>query len=591
MLRLFVFGFAIWTLFLRPSMASAQCTPSFLSFTRDASNMMVANAASVECPMTEILSLGLFNAYPVASSGAGVRYLSGPGPINVLIPSPGSASPGTILLSTSTGGSTVLQFTIAGVYVLRGFETGTDADPMEIVDITLTVPGFPCVLYSVVLDTLDSPLDANPNAGGGLRVFYGKAFPASESSRSKVKVSAVLTTPTPGVELFFRSFDLDDPSSDAVPVDPNNIAGGDNRGAPQEGTLSAMSALTDATGTASVEFSVTSQPGDNFRIAASCEKPYLDGVVVEVLDLRDAEGVLLPTEDGKQTEMLTVWRRVHVELDSMGPVKDNHLAGTVRIVNPDLRPGRTGSLVVLDERTGEPDQYAGGRIVTAAGAFPVIGSAGSVLTTSVLVPVEAEKNPFTLYDDDDFNRDDGANKDGDEGEDLPAPDISLIQDSDDPAQNVYAPAYVRPTYDLGGDDSVPFVLNVATDDAAGVIATYAFDNVGTEADPDFWTVYLLGAYQYVVERDADGRNESATLGIVDDINGLGANVFAESLAEFAPKPLCTSATTAAHEVGHLFFGSHGRHGFDGGLMDQCGDRTSLSFTAATLAKIRSVLHP
>jgi hypothetical protein len=75
------------------------------------------------------------------------------------------------------------------------------------------------------------------------------------------------------------------------------------------------------------------QPGDNFRVAASCEQLYLAGVTVNVLDLRDASGAVLPTLRGKQTAMLTVWRRVHAEVDSMGVVANNHAAGTIERVS------------------------------------------------------------------------------------------------------------------------------------------------------------------------------------------------------------------------------------------------------------------
>ena len=39
-----------------------------------------------------------------------------------------------------------------------------------------------------------------------------------------------------------------------------------------------------------------------------------------------------PTVHGRSTEMLTVWRRVHIEVDSMGIVTGNLLAGFVKNV-------------------------------------------------------------------------------------------------------------------------------------------------------------------------------------------------------------------------------------------------------------------
>src|SRR6185369_6291063 len=97
----------------------------------------------------------------------------------------------------------------------------------------------------------------------------------------------------------------------------------------QPGTLSAASAQTDANGVAQVELTVTAQPGDNFKVAAGCNTNYLNGVVVAGTDLRDGSGSTLPTDRAKPTDMVTVWRKVHVEVDSMGLVTGNEVAGTV----------------------------------------------------------------------------------------------------------------------------------------------------------------------------------------------------------------------------------------------------------------------
>jgi hypothetical protein len=153
---------------------------------------------------------------------------------------------------------------------------------------------------------------------------------------------------------------------------------------------------------------------------------------------------------------------------------------------------------------------------------------------------------------------------------------------------------VRPKYDLGSDDSVRFWLNVVADTAAAITATYAFDNIATEADADFWTIYILGAYQYVEAEDRDPV-ENTTYGVVDGINGAGASVYTEAIADRVdhdpaqehPSLTCRRPAVLAHEVGHLFNGLH-EHGdlMAGG----CGFEM-LAFSADTLAAIRSVAHP
>jgi hypothetical protein len=184
---------------------------------------------------------------------------------------------------------------------------------------------------------------------------------------------------------------------------------------------------------------------------------------------------------------------------------------------------------------------------------------------------------------------------GDIGENVTAPEITLIQNNDNPAFNVFAAAYVRPIYDVGdNNDLVTFLLN-SPSTRPGLVATYDFDSSGTQTDSNFWTVYLLGAYQCVATGDADPGTEGAILGIVDGfpffdgLSGLGANVFAEVLrpGEITLTAVVNNAATTAHEIGHLFNGEHA----DLGLMEQSSTRTTTALSDTTLDKIRDIGHP
>ena len=444
-------------------------------------------------------------------------------------------------------------------------------------------------IASLLLEAIDSPLDNNPNAGGGQRIFPDNQTAADAVNRRRVRLRATLSSPAPNRPIFFRSFDIDDPSSNVGPVDANGANGDDNRGMPQAGTLSAASAQTDASGAAQVELTVTMQPGDNFRLAAACNSTYLGGVVVNGTDLRDSSGNTLPTQRANVTNMLTVWRRVHVEMDSTGLVAGNQVAGTIRRA----RPNTTTNTTQLSIRQRlESARFRDGLVtITGVGAFTVVDNTrGTITIPGIFQNAAVAGRAYVLVDDDDFNSDDGVAFDGDAGENVTAPDTSLIQDSDNAGLNVFAPAYVRPVYDIGdSNDLVPFVLNVARNTAAALIATYDFDTVGTEADPAFWTVYLLGSYQNVRASDNDPAGEGAILGIVDDINGRGASVFNEVLraGEIAITGVVNNAATTAHEIGHLFNGLHG----DLGLMAQSSTRTTTDFSDVTLASIRNLSHP
>jgi hypothetical protein len=176
----------------------------------------------------------------------------------------------------------------------------------------------------------NTPLDTCPQ-NGGKRIFPDRQTPDDNNAsvRRKVTVKARITPALENQTVYFRAFDADDPSSDESPVDGNDAsgpAGGDNKGAGH--ALSAASAQTDASGCASVEFTVSMQPGDNFKMFASLDGPALNSLTQDEADAGSAPSGIT------QSEMLTVWRRLWLERDSMGPIpeKERWVAG---YVNPD----------------------------------------------------------------------------------------------------------------------------------------------------------------------------------------------------------------------------------------------------------------
>lgn len=220
---------------------------------------------------------------------------------------------------------------------------------------------------------------------------------------------------------------------------------------------------------------------------------------------------------------------------------------------------------------------------------------------------------FVLYDDDDMN-DDGI-LDGDEGDNVEEPPNSLVQSSDVSCSatvtnncNTFAPAYVKPFYDLSGShEETSFVLNVNVSvdpiredpPSSEIQAFFNFNNELYEAEANFWTVYLNGAYQYDERADRDPNNQGGLFGIVDDLNGQGALIFMETTrtAEIpnpAGRPV-GRAYIVVHELGHLFNGKHEDYFPIGtsnpnpataGLMATTSDRTSGIFNDVTINKIR-----
>ena len=85
---------------------------------------------------------------------------------------------------------------------------------------------------------------------------------------------------------------------------------------------------------ATVELTVGTQPGDNYKAAASVTATYLNAVVIDTVNLKDGTGVALPTDNAKVTDLLTVWRTVHIERDSMGVVTGNTVSGNIVALLP-----------------------------------------------------------------------------------------------------------------------------------------------------------------------------------------------------------------------------------------------------------------
>jgi hypothetical protein len=148
-------------------------------------------------------------------------------------------------------------------------------------------------------------------------------------------VKIALTQAQKDIEVFVRSFDVDDAGGFAANNDgkdnlgPSSGRTGDTT--PQEGNFQGTGSSTKLTtgpdGTASVVFNVTMQPGDNFRIAAGVKESVVNALTVNKRKVKDTisrrdlnERAAADQTKGEETlssELLTVWRRVHMEIDSM----------------------------------------------------------------------------------------------------------------------------------------------------------------------------------------------------------------------------------------------------------------------------------
>ena len=354
------------------------------------------------------------------------------------------------------------------------------------------------------------------------------------------------------------------------------------------------------------------QPGDNFVIAASLSAAYRDEFQAypsNDLAILNMEGIEIPISGeinddlvaGIRTQMLTVWRRLHIEVDSMENVTINKVMGTF--------PMKTSVsngypvLQVMVNNSLEPNRFENGRLETINGSFEVFentANAVSIINNQGTFTIAAGQS-FTLYDDDDFNSDDGTllrPKHGDEGEDIPLLMEDFLKDSNSvpidintPDSNALAPAYIRPKYDLtGSGDETPFLANISANTGQAVRNAFLFNNYLLNTREDFWTVYLLSGYQYTLNSDGDPISESTSgnrkAGISDSQMGQGSIVFLEAHAphECYTTPIdCSIYATKVHEIGHLLNADHNQ----GGVMDNI----SINFSDFSLNEIRKNLRP
>jgi hypothetical protein len=508
---------------------------------------------------------------------------------------------------------------------------------------TQVVRSIACIapdIQSVEFEPINSPLDQNPKYGDpnpninkdGLRIFPDKIDPFDVINRAKVRVRATVFPAQAGVKVNFKTFDMDDPSFDVAPVDSNGNLGHDNRGkvttlqpnpttgltpTSYTGQLTCPSgtpigstscletavdkgyAMTDSNGVARMELEVTRQPGDNFAVAVSKNSSYLASSQPLGADLKNIEQVIpisgfgtptaTPLNPAMRTQMLTAWRKLHIEVDDMGVVPSNEATGNSNKETGTITSANSlgaGAVELRLNKVFEERRFQPGTLVVDGVNYNVIDHFNSqgidyvTIQTNTSASNFTGKN-FTIYDDDDFNnnRQNGGPL-GDIGENVtPLSDtLSRIQQSDNPNQNIFASTYIMPIQDGGGDPSfndndIFFSLNnpgTAGFDVTGQI-NLGIQSLNNESD-NFWGVYIQIAYQgepsrsydpnfALSEIDTDVAGQTPSLGDTDSVSnslgvpagGEGSLIFIETLSDyFRNRGGSERGLVTAHEIGHQF---------------------------------------
>jgi hypothetical protein len=291
-------------------------------------------------------------AYPIKAR----FFIDGPSfPVTVLFQS-GSKGGGTGQISHAASQSVATP----GVHIIDGLQ-GLGSGPGQVVGVMKSTVQNDCELdiriggsnpqegigWTIDLtiaevrearwkEKFSQQLSENPGPGGGKRMFPGKESLADEENRRRIYIEAEIDPPVAGEIVWFRYLDVDDPSSTNSAIDPDDDA--TTRGADDNSVFSETRFVetppkspSGENGCALVELEVSLCPGDNYRAGTSFAKDYLDGVRVDestdgntLLDSNDDE---LDTILGKATDMLTIWRWLHIERDCMANASGHFLQG------------------------------------------------------------------------------------------------------------------------------------------------------------------------------------------------------------------------------------------------------------------------
>jgi hypothetical protein len=386
----------------------------------------------------------------------------------------------------------------------------------------------------VTWETYDSNplLDWCPKNTGSKRIFPGKQTfnDPSAADRKKVTVKATITPAVAGANVYFDWWDVDDPSTDWFPLDTTSTDGFDNKGSGE--SLSATSETTNASGEARVTFTVSMQPGDNFRITASASETQLGEVTQFLIDYGNLpSGVIL-------SRMLTTWRKLWIEQDSMGAVPEignekNHVAGTASGYEPyDQSHDRTW--IHLGQNLPAPfddvNQFKYGIYFTVTKTYTTRQSTGY---ESGEDKVKVSGDPsgdgvpmnYKLYDDDETT--------------LPSyPGLGSWS-------SVYEDAYIELNYlPESYHDEVTFYRNLHSDDVSLGWGDWN-NSYDCPSQSNFWTTLVVSLFQPQTIKDFDPDTESYICGQTVLV-GNESGIYLETIRDGGK----SIGKMIAHEIGH-----------------------------------------
>ncbi|HLA77877.1 MAG TPA: hypothetical protein VJU18_09900, partial [Vicinamibacteria bacterium] len=443
--------------------------------------------------------------------------------------------------------------------------------------------------------------NGNPMPGGGKAAFPDGTEPTQTQPNPDYRRTVLLRAelepnlgPDAGqVTVHFRSIDVDDPSAQAAgsPIDDDTVAtsSADNRN--ETATLvTSATASPDQGGAAITYLKVSTQQENNYRLAASTHEPWLatlcgvvssgDGAVQKTPCSPGVPAVPLPSDDGRQvSDMLTVWRTLHLEVDalvSQDPaadqaamdIRDNHTRLWRNRLRDDSRPFFDG---------GHPnrDDWVGANVSLgfhASDWYDATDNTDRDVRVNVatgqpdLLNGQRDRDitdrSYILRDDEIASLDRSQSC----GPTTCVADYSLATD-------IFARAYIRllPVVQFDVDATIPFVIV----DHRNITSNFSLPNQ-VPSSRTFWATHLVSAFDGNAASDLDPRplrgSFAINLGLTtvgaplnDGRHKLKSTVFIETIRDTYEKPPTggvggaplvlspeVNRRVTAHEILHTF---------------------------------------
>ena len=200
-------------------------------------------------------------------------------------------------------------------------------------------------------------------------MFPGKRFDGDEpeaTPRHVVLVKAELNVaPTRPVKLWFRAFDIDDPTASGDEVDREDADEDNRTEAPYSkgrfvGNMEDIQEFEMDSATGEFRYQVPTQPGDNVKIVAAADKDFLEQLENDDVKLFEKGPVhtskivdkhIFKAEDSVakarirqpeswSTDTLTIWRKLFIEIDTeLIVTRTGRQALTTRFASPIRKTG------------------------------------------------------------------------------------------------------------------------------------------------------------------------------------------------------------------------------------------------------------